>query len=85
MKIRLNADERDVLLSKVQMPVHMRQTIESAPQVEDQWDVCLSEDDANDLRHECGKRWQQIGYDEVHGSTQIGYVLESLIDKLYAG
>jgi hypothetical protein len=84
MELKLTGEERDMLMTFDDVPAEASTALKQARRVSDHWEFSLSEDDADDLRDRCGERWQEIGWagDEV---TAAGWILDTLIDKLYTG
>lgn len=83
MRIKLNRDEVDYLLSKVFLPSIIRSRILSAHSKPTDYILEVSEDEADELRDLCGEQLQVEGFDQDYKLTKAGHVLESLIDKFF--
>jgi hypothetical protein len=81
--IRLTADERQLLLTKVQLPAPLRAAVDSAQEARGGWGFTLSENEASELRDCCGKALAEIGFDQHYAPTKTGLLLESMIDKFF--
>ena len=84
MELNLTDEQRDMLISLTDQPARVKEALQHARRVSDHWELSLSDDDSDDLRDRCGKRWQEVGWagDEM---TPAGRILDNLIDKLYTG
>jgi hypothetical protein len=81
--IRLTADERQLLLTKVRLPTPLRATVDSAQEAGGGWGFTLSQNEAVEIRDCCGDALAKIGFDQHYKPTEAGLLLESLIDKFF--
>lgn len=51
----------------------------------DKYRVELPDEKADELRDMCGEELQRVGFDEDYALTEMGILLEGLVDKLYSG
>ena len=82
LEIELNKNEYDYLYNlpflqkKLQFLLHGQEGV---------FLLKISEQQADEIRDLCGEQLQLVGFDEKYKLTQEGKILESLIDKFFAG
>jgi len=81
--VRLTEDERELLLTQVELPPRLHSMVASAQEGVRGWGFTLSEEDATDIRDRCGDTLAAIGFDEHSSPTKAGLLLESMIDKFF--
>ena len=81
--IRLTTDERQLLLTKVQLPAPLRATVAAAQEARRGWGFTLSQSEAGEIRDCCGDVLCEIGFDQHDTPTEAGLLLESMIDKFF--
>ena len=82
--VSLTDAERTVLLDHVKLRPRLRSTVQSAQNGDRGWGITPSADDAEEIRDCCGSTLAAIGFDESV-PTEDGLLLQSMIDKLFAG
>ena len=83
MTIRLSQQERQMLVSTVQMPASLQAVVRSALPTGEAWQLELSAPVAEQIRDCCARTLLQIGIDEHYEPTKEGHILESLIDRFF--
>lgn len=81
--LSLTRDEREVLLTKVELPPQLRSIVASAQEGARGWGFTLSQHDATEIRGFCITTVAAIGFDESGSPTKAGLLLESMIDKFF--
>lgn len=70
----------DILTENIQAKL-----IKKRPQVNNQYEIKISEDLADEIRDKCGGNLQTSGFDMDGEPNEEGKILESLIDKFFIG
>jgi hypothetical protein len=81
--IRLTAGERQLLVTKVQLPAPLRAAVDSAQEAGGDWGFTVSQNEAGEIRDCCGDALAEIGFDQHYAPKEAGLLLESMIDKFF--
>lgn len=85
MEISLTKQEFDYLTQGNFLPRKLLRLIYEATQSGDRFIVDLTDEDADNIRDHCGDRLQEVGFNETYEPTEIGMIIEDLIDKFFTG
>jgi hypothetical protein len=81
--INLTEEERDLLLTKVELSARLQAIVSVAQHGARGWGLTISREDAAEIRECCGDTLMEIGFDEHDSPTKAGLLLESMIDKFF--
>ncbi len=76
--IKLTDEERQLLLTRVQLPRLLRAAIYPERQAHGEWSFKLSDDDADEIRNLCMDAFQEIGIGPDDEPNKTGLLLEDL-------
>lgn len=83
MKVKLTQKEFQLLSSGSSLPAYLKEKVLPSPQQKGgHYILHLSDDVADQIRDWCADELQREGFDENYDLTEIGRVLESLVDKM---
>ncbi|MFI5334210.1 MAG: hypothetical protein ACHQT8_03465 [Chlamydiales bacterium] len=85
MEIGLTHFEYQYLCHAPFLTDDLRKTLFASETHDDMFLLKISQDQADELRDLCGEQLQLVGFDAKYNPTSEGKLLESLIDKFYAG
>lgn len=80
--INLTEEERDLLLTKVELAARLHSIVSAAQRGARGWGVTMSRD-AEEIRECCGDTLMEIGFDERDSPTKTGVLLESMVAKFF--
>ena len=78
--IQINSNEINFILRALDLPPEIKQMLKSVESSKG-----ITDELAEDLRERCIDLLDEVGFDSDYKMTEIGLILDVLIDKLFVG